>query len=177
MKKDSNIKAKAPSIIDKESVMLLSIPLSEKAINIKIEGKDINNYGEVIEDSNFIIEHIDYLIAVFILTIIDICIVLKITKMLTYISVSKSKYDKYLDKILKQYDRLIVETTSLPKFNELNVFNVNSFSELLDVRDNILLPIMHYNVTKHTKSYFYIKNNNDLYLLTIKAVDMDGKNE
>ena len=66
----------------------------------------------------------------------------------------------------------------------LNVFKcrfllyiISKFEELLDVRDNLKLPIMYYVVTKHTKCCFYIKHNDDLYLLTIKSVDLEQKQD
>ena len=62
-----------------------------------------------------------------------------------------------------------------PKASSTNSsnFSVNSFSELLDVRDNLRVPIMFYIVSPHIKSKFYIKYGDDLYLLTIKAVDLE----
>ena len=33
---------------------------------------------------------------------------------------------------------------------------------------------MYYEVAKHQKCHLYITNNTNLYLLTIKAVDMEG---
>jgi len=36
---------------------------------------------------------------------------------------------------------------------------------------------MYYVITKHTKCYFYIKHDKDLYLLTIKAVDLEEDNK
>ena len=57
------------------------------------------------------------------------------------------------------------------------MIKISKFEELLDVRDNLKLPIMYYVVTKHTKCCFYIKHNDDLYLLTIKSVDLEQKED
>ena len=48
-----------------------------------------------------------------------------------------SKYDKYINKLLREYDRLIVDTSTKPNVNDYNVLNIKSFSELVDVRDNL----------------------------------------
>ena len=165
------------SIINNPSIMMVTIPLTEKAVNINIEGKDINNYNEVIEHSNFLIDNLSFVIISFILLILSIYLVIKICRMISLIFNKKTNYDKYINKLMKEYDRLIVETTSFPKIDDLNVFNINSFSELLDVRDNIKMPIMYYNVTTHSKCYLYIKNNNDIYILKIKAVDLGDFDE
>ena len=86
----------------------------------------------------------------------------------------KTSYDKYINKILNEYDRLIVESTTEPDIKHSNIIKLPNFRELLDVRDNLKLPIMYYVVVKYHKSYFYIKNNNDIYLLINKAADLDN---
>ena len=58
---------------------------------------------------------------------------------------------------------------------DYNVIEVSKFTELLDVRDNLKMPINYYNIAKHEKGIFYIKNNDDIYLLTLKNVDLKGK--
>ena len=84
----------------------------------------------------------------------------------------KSKYEKKLKKILREYDRLIVETTTLFDENS-NIIKINDFNELLDVRDNLKLPIMYFNVSKGKKSYFYIKNNDDIYLYELNILKLE----
>ena len=59
----------------------------------------------------------------------------------------------------------------MPDLNQFEVIKISKFTELLDVRDNLKLPIMYYVVAKHHKSYFYIKKDNDIYLLTVKETD------
>lgn len=86
--------------------------------------------------------------------------------------VKKSAYDKYISKLLNEYDRLIVETTTCPIINGDNVIVIDKFQELLDVRDNLKLPIMYYIVNKHQKCCFYILHENKIYLNIVKAVDL-----
>lgn len=73
---------------------------------------------------------------------------------------------------MKEYDRMIVETVTLPKFDNYNILNIKSFNELLDVRDNLRLPIMFYEVSEHEKAHFYILRDKNLYLYTLKEVDL-----
>ena len=60
---------------------------------------------------------------------------------------------------------------SKSRFNNIN-FGFAEFQELLDVRDNLKLPIMYYSVSKHLKCYFYITYQDRIYLNVVKAVDM-----
>ena len=89
----------------------------------------------------------------------------------------KTIYDQFVEKILNEYDRLIVENTTGPDTKTNNIIKISKFEELLDVRDNLKLPIMYYIVAKHTKCYFYIKHNRDLYLMTVKAADLEKEEE
>ena len=91
-----------------------------------------------------------------------------------------SKYDKLINKILKEYDRLIVETATFPDEKNYNVLIINTFNELVDVRDNLRSPIMFYNAKDHKMSKFYILNDNNLYLYIVNSKDINGgdkKNE
>ena len=84
-------------------------------------------------------------------------------------------YDRYVNKKLKEYDRLIVETNSNLKTKGLNVIEIKSFTELLDARDNLNLPILYLNTIPHKEGVFYILNNTDIYMLIIKNDDLANK--
>ena len=85
----------------------------------------------------------------------------------------KTNYDKYINKILNEYDRLIVETTTAPNIQDKNIIKINKFEELLDVRDNLKLPIKYFVISKHQKCQFYIDHEEEIYILTIKEVDIE----
>ena len=99
-----------------------------------------------------------------------------VLQMINITKVKKNEYDKLLEKILKEYDRLVVETSTLPNLNKYNLMKITSFNELMDVRDNIRLPIMYYNVVAHQKCHFYIIHEENIYLYTLKAVDLEKNN-
>jgi len=86
----------------------------------------------------------------------------------------RNKYDKFVKKIITEYDRLIVETETKPRLENKEIIKIRKFEELLDARDNLKRPIMYHTVTKHQKCYFYIEKDNTIYLLIIKAVDLEG---
>lgn len=163
------------SIIKNYSLMSISIPLSERSVNITMDYKDIDTTSSLISESDIIIDNIIYIIMAIILIIASLVMTVKSIRLLRLIKGDKNKYDKYINRLLKEYDRLIVETSTQPIINGDNVIKINKFQELLDVRDNLKLPIMYYNVTKHQKCYFYITHENKIYLNVIKAVDMDEK--
>ena len=158
-------------ISEKIDLNNITIPLSQKAIEISIDSQDETFTNQVpmsnqikINKTNLALE-ITFLIAALIMLkrIVDYC---------SLVTVEETEYDKYVKKILRDYDRLIVEVDSTINFNSYNVHKVNKFTELLDVRDNLKVPINYYNISKHEKGIFYIKSNDDIYVVTIKNVDL-----
>lgn len=173
-------------IIDKNSIddditinnsnnMSITIPLSEKAVNIDMEYNEIDDTSYIVSNSNIIIDNIIWLIISAILIIISIVVFIKFIKLISLIIVNRNKYDKYVNRILNEYDRLIVETSTCPVISGNNVIRVDKFQELIDVRDNLKVPIMYYVVHKHHKCYFYITYGNKVYLNVIKQVDLEHK--
>ena len=76
---------------------------------------------------------------------------------------------------MRLYDRLIAESHSMISLEDKEVIRINKFDELLDIHDNLGLPIVYYEVAKHQKCYFYICHNNIVYINTIKNVDLEKK--
>ena len=159
------------------STMYLKIPLSQKAVDIELNYKDINNSSYIFKTNQNTTYKVIFAVISVIIGIITIIIGFKLFKLLSLLKTNKSNYDKYIERILNEYDRFIVETKTGPNLKDSNIVKISNFEELLDLRENIKLPIMYYIITNHTKSYFYIKHNNDLYLLTIKAIDLEKNNK
>ena len=157
------------------SFMTLTIPLSEKAINIRMDYKDINNKNKIINDSSVILNNYLFIILGFVFVGFSIYFAICGLRLLGVVKVKKSKYDKYIKRILTEYDRLIVETTTVPDLKNSKVIKINSFQELLDVRDNLKLPIKYCVISEHQKCNFYINYDNELYLLVIKSIDLEKK--
>ena len=166
-------KSSSEYTIPSSSVTSLQIPLSQKAIQIKLNAKELNTkQNQLVTRNQFLLSNIIYLILGTLCILFSIIYILTVIKMSSILGKKKNEYDKYLSKILKEYDRLIVETSTYPKIEDYHLLKINSFDELLDVRDNLRLPIMYYNVTPHQKSHFYILQEKNLYLYTLKLVDL-----
>lgn len=150
----------------------LVIPLTERAIEINIDSKntEIKNQisGKEETSINYII--VGVIGVLFILTLIFLRVIIKsIIKMKR----KRSTYDKYVKKVLKEYDRLVVETKTIMDFSKCNVIKVLEFTELLDVRDNLKVPINYYCIEKHIKGVFYIKSDDDIYALYISSETLE----
>lgn len=161
--------------LDNNSTMSITIPLSEKAINIKMDYKEINKNSQLFDESSVVVTNYIYAGASIILMGVVAIFIGPLVKLLLNMRTKKSDYDKYVERILNEYDRLIVETSTPPQLMNNHVIEVGSFTELLDVRDNLSLPIKYYIINKHQKCNFYINHGNELYLLVVKDADMNEK--
>ena len=153
----------------------LTIPLSEQEINIVLDNKDINETNQVVSKSTFTIKNVKYLIISVISFVLLIIVIIKlIKKIFALIKNRYTAYDRYIARILRGYDRIIVNVKTAPILDNYNVIKVESFQELIDVRDNVKSPINYHVITKHQKSEFFIMTNNTLYLYVVKSVDING---
>ena len=149
----------------------IRIPLSQQSVQIKMTSNEINiNQNQVVFKNEFNVSNWVYLVTGITLSIISIIVIIKIIRKVRLIIRNTNEYDKKLNKILKEYDRVIVNTKTLPDKSLYCVMKIETFEELLDVRDNLRLPIMYYNVVNHQKSIFYILNGNNLYIYTLKKI-------
>ena len=83
----------------------------------------------------------------------------------------KDPYTRYIEKILNNYDRAIVETQYMPNLEDYEVIEVNKFNELLDVRDTIRLPII-FSPIEDEGSCFYIRHENTIYIHYVSCTSL-----
>ena len=55
---------------------------------------------------------------------------------------------------------------------DYNILMIKNFTELVDVRDNLRLPIMFYRLKNNDVAHFYVLKDNHLYLYTINKKEM-----
>lgn len=150
--------------------MTFSIPLSEKSVNISMDYKELEERSHSISKKNKELLNKIYLVISAISIVISI--VMLVISIYSYIkNPHKNKYEIYVNKILKEYDRLIVETSNLPNTQGTDIIRIEKFSELVDVHDNIKMPIMYYIVREKEECCFYIKHEDTIYLKEVKSKD------
>ena len=160
--------------MDNISVMNVVIPLSERSIDIRLDYKDINETSNIVKKEKPTIKDFIPLIISCTLIIISIIMMIKAIRKFNSLRKKKSQYDKYISKILKEYDRLIAESSTLLSLDEKEIITITKFSELLDIHDNLQLPIMYYEAEKHEKSYFYINHEKTVYMLEINTNNLNS---
>ena len=159
--------------LNNNSKAILTVPLSMQEINISLNEADINENNQVLARPKLVVKDNRNVIISIILLIMVFILIVKFIKKILLLTSTKSVYDNYINKLLRGYDRIIVNIKSVPNFKNYNVIKVESFQELIDVRDNYKSPINYYVVTDHQKSEFFVVHNNDVYKYVVKAVDLE----
>lgn len=164
---NKNNNLKDSKVNGNSSTMNVTIPLSERAVDISLDYQDINQTNKIIKKEILTLKDYLPLFISIIILIVAVVLLINIIYNISLLFKKKSEYDKYIDKILKEYDRLIAESSSIISFKNKEIINIAKFSELLDIHDNLQIPIMFYKEKKKSLSYFYIPHDNIIYLYTV----------
>ncbi len=143
---------------------MIKIPLSNSVVKIenqKAEEKKSDVYEADLVKTNKTV--MSYIIIINIVTFVIICYLLK--KLFSF--TNKSEYQRQLNKILKNYDDIIVNTSSIVDVKKYKVIKINEFKELLNLSRELLLPIMNYEMIKDEETCFYIIKDDILYMYLI----------
>lgn len=155
--------------------IILNIPLSQNAITIKMDAKNINNIETQTLNKIITTKTKIYIVAAIIFDLLAIILFIRTFKLLSLTLPKQSKYDSYISKIRKHYDRIIIDVEKEIDYSEYHITYIKEFNELLDLRDNLQLPIRYIEITPHSKCNFYIINKNELFIYIVKAVDLENK--
>lgn len=160
-------KYKGLSNISKNNVMYLDIPLSEQMINISKNAPAINlkSYNGLSTNTKTnIILYIMSIVFVFLALVILVKMIIK------EISDRKkiSNYDKFISKVLKQYDSYITEAEH-ETTNRDNTVKISTFRELLDVRNNTNKTIVYIKLDDDTSKFEIIDGDTLYYYLARKS--------
>ena len=165
-----------PILVNSE--MNLTIPLLEQALEVGIN-KDTSSNNNVltIKEKSDRPAYLIFKITGIILTITSILGFIDVTKT-NIVFKKKNLYELKLDNILTSYDSIIANIKTLPNMEGFKIIEVSSFEELLDVYNEVRMPINYYQ--GDTESIFIIINDSMVwkYILkkdTMKWVDSNEK--
>lgn len=162
------------SSANRESVISLTIPLTTKTVGIDIESNLIDSSDEkfmACNNSNSL-SYI-YLVLSIITGISTIC---AIYKMITYILKTRSAesiYHRELKKILNNYKSYIQKINNSLDLERYQALKVDTFNDMLEIRDTIQQPILMVENNTNTGVYFVIPSNTKiLYIYSLKVSDI-----
>lgn len=158
---------------EERSVASVSIPVGESTFEISKEKLSNKSKSVEIENDQMINEaNINMIFGGF-LIIISLILDIILVRLVKVTFTKKSKYDIELARILKTYDKNIVNATSDFKYDEnKEVIKVESIKELVDASNVINKPIV-YNKINNIKSDFILEDDNKIYKYTLKEADIE----
>lgn len=151
---------------------LIRIPLSNSVVKIespKSDAKEANVYEADLVKTNKTV--MTYIIIANIVTFIIICYLLKRLFSFT----NKSEYQRKLGKILRNYDDIIVNTSSMVDVKKYKVIKIDEFKEMLNLSRELLLPIMNYEKIKDKETWFYVIKDDILYMHVVSEKKLELK--
>ena len=92
----------------------------------------------------------------------------EIIKTVRYNLSRKSYYEKAINMILKNYGDIVAELVNPVDLSKLNVIDVKNFDQMLDVEEELRIPIMFYETEKNNRGEFVIVTNEIAYRYILK---------
>lgn len=160
---------------NKNSKLQISIPLSEQTVDISIDKETIDDSGYLSTGKEVKINNYFFFILGIIIIMISIPslgVAIKLFKVYS----SSNIYNNTVNRILKNYDRLIVNgkvTLDEAKYN--NIVIPETFEEMVDASQNLKSPIIFYEVIKGEKCFFVIIKDDTLYKYRLTKAYLERK--
>lgn len=153
-----------------------TIPLSSQTFNITEE--TVLKENQQVDMQKVGLDSVNTIFGVVgaLFLVIGIVVVFKLFSLVyKTFSGSLNAYEKKLNQILSEYDRVIVISRSEYNIDPNKQFiKVDSFYELLDARDTLEKPII-YEKVNSVKSFFYVEDNDKIYRYAMKESDFEKK--
>ena len=158
-----------------KNVAALNMPLS--GVTYGIEKSEIENeqlkFNVLTDDWSDI--NTSYALVGLIFVLFGLIAIIRLSNLVYKITATTSLYEKKLQRILREYDRLIVIARGDYTIDESKkLIKVTSFLELLDARNTLEKPIVYVKVN-NVKSEFYVEDSEAIYKYTLKEADFEGK--
>ena len=161
------IDSESKNDITKRNELQITIPLTNEAIDITIDCKNIDNKDYIVSNLKPGITNVYYLIlgiVCFVAAVFEFIYGEKLYK----IYVKGNIYNITVNRILNEYDKLIVNgNVSIDEANFTNKIYPETFIELVDASKRLNSPILFYEVVPNEKCFFIIIKDHDLYKFRI----------
>ena len=163
--------------ISNKSVMSLEVPLTNKTLEISLDYDLSNNTDEILQYKAAIINNPVVFKITIVLAVLDIIAIVVVVLLIIKFRDPAIKYEKRLQKILKDYSRYITETViteraeDLMRTLSLRIEIVKSFEGLMDIRDNLGKQILYHEERPGEEAIFYIITDRTGYIYMMRVSD------
>lgn len=159
--------------INKNSkVMTLSIPLTKKTVNVEISTNVIKDEGKIlIKESEY--KNIKYVLYIGIgLEVLGAIIFIKFIKYVIEARSAETMYRQELKRILFNYKAYMQQTNDVINQDEYKVISINTFNEILNLKDTIQSPILMHTDENEERTIFMIIKDGIMYKYVLGAKEI-----
>lgn len=159
-------------INEESKVMTLSIPLTTKTVDISIGSNVVADEGKaLLKKSEY--ENITYVLWIgVILGVLGVIIFIRFIKYILDTRSAETMYDQQLKIILFNYKSYIQKANNAINKEEYKVIQINTFNEILGLRDTMQAPILMYTDENEDRTEFMIMNEGILYVYVLGAKEI-----
>ncbi len=151
-----------------EDYIELSISLTDTVTHAEENLKN-NISKEILPNSNITLKIIYYVLGTLSISLSITFIIIKIKRKNR---TPEQIYKHNINKVLKYYKELIVTVTNEPNLKDLNIMELTSLDDLIDVAEQSKNSIIHYETNKNKESKLYVIINEYVYIYTITSSEL-----
>lgn len=156
----------------KNSKLKTSIPLDDDVFKISNDYKKKDSIVEEKTVNNMLISSNVVLIILVLLGFVGVLLItLLVVKLLRLYSINE--YERIKKKIKKDYGSIIVDIDNAIDFKDFTIFEIKSINELVDLEEELRIPILFYEKTKAKICYFVIIKDHYMYRFTLRDVSQE----
>lgn len=160
--------------VSKATTLSVIIPLTQNTISIDVSDNIINTSNNVLQCSTLKEEDKVYLILGIFFLILAVLLLAYILRYIIKTQSAETIYEKELKKILNNYGTYIQMLGNDFYFRDYHMLKVNSFEDMLEIRDTIRQPILMRENNEKTGAYFIIPSSTKLlYIYRLKVSDIE----
>lgn len=153
--------------VENEISPFINIDLAEKTTKISGEN-DIENSEYISKEYKITEKTSPAKMIVYIILIIASIIVLRRVSMFKIANVVRNEFKYELNRILKICQDKIVQVSTKPNDEEIEVVYVKDFGEIVKVSEELFKPILYYNVQENEEAWFSVMSGKTSYRYVLK---------
>lgn len=159
-------------INENNKVMTLNIPLTTKTVDISISSNVVEGNGEILlKESQY--ENLTYMLIIGVaLVLVGLVIFVRLIKYMLDTRRAETMYDQELKRIVFNYKSYIQKVNNEVDSKDYKIIEINTFNEILGMRDTIQSPILMYTEENVRRTKFMIINDGMLYVYVLGAQEI-----
>lgn len=165
-------KATGERINKETNAMTIVIPLNTKTVEITINENSKVEQGKIIIQENNHYSSKNYLVLGIILLLFGIVVFISLIRYISKTRSAEKMYEDELKKILFDYRSYIQQIHTKIDYKSYKIIKINSFNELIGMREELQAPILMYIEENNLKTIFMMIKDDLLftYILSAKSI-------